>query len=113
MATLVGMRFTIAIRSSDIPVRLGGEEFAISIANDGVANVALFAERLRARIATLRFPEPMAEQIVTVSVGVAIRPPQETLQDLIQRADMALYRAKNSGRNQVCAADVSPLPTAV
>ncbi len=98
-----------AIRSSDVPVRLGGEEFAIFIASDGVANVALFAERLRARIAALRFSTPMDEQIITVSIGVAIRPPQELLQDLIHRADTALYRAKNSGRNRVCAADVSPL----
>ncbi len=109
----VGAEILNAVRSSDIPVRLGGEEFAVFIAGgDGVANVALFAERLRARIAALRFPEPMEGQSVTVSIGVAIRPPQESLQDLIHRADIALYRAKNSGRNRVYAADISPLPEA-
>jgi len=46
----------------------------------------------------------MADRVVTVSIGVAVRQPREALLDLIQRADMALYGAKNGGRNQVCAA---------
>ncbi|MBK8534402.1 MAG: diguanylate cyclase [Candidatus Competibacteraceae bacterium] len=99
------------IRGSDIPVRLGGEEFAIFVADDETASLALFAERLRVRIAALRFLAPMTDQIVTVSIGVAVRQPQEPLLDLIQRADMALYDAKNSGRNRVrLAPGTLPLP---
>lgn len=97
-------------RSSDIPVRLGGEEFAIFMGGDGVAKIALFAERLRVQVATLRFDPPIADQTVTVSIGVAIRQPGETLPDLIQRADMALYAAKNGGRNRVSLAAESLSP---
>jgi diguanylate cyclase (GGDEF)-like protein len=96
-----------SVRSSDIPVRLGGEEFAVFAVGEAVAHITLFAERLRARIAALRFAEPMADRVVTVSIGVAVRQPREALLDLIQRADMALYGAKNGGRNQVC---VAPAP---
>ena len=99
------------IRSSDIPVRLGGDELAIFVVGDAVTEVMVFAERLRARIAALHFLAPMKDQVVTVSIGVAIRQLRESLLDLIQRADMALYDAKNSGRNRVrLAPGASPLP---
>lgn len=99
-----------AIRGSDIPVRLGGEEFAIFMLGDGVSKIALFAERLRVQVEGLHFDPPMADWAVTVSIGAAIRQPGETLPDLIQRADMALYAAKNSGRNRVCLASESLSP---
>jgi diguanylate cyclase (GGDEF)-like protein len=97
-------------RGSDIPVRLGGEEFAIFVVGDAVAKIALFAERLRVQVEGLRFDPPMADRTVTVSIGVAIRQPGETLLDLIQQADMALYAAKNGGRNRVCLAPESLSP---
>ena len=91
-------------RSSDIPVRLGGEEFAIFVVGEAVVNVPQFAERLRGKVAALCFEAPMADRLITVSIGAAIHQPQETLLDLIQRADTALYEAKPSGRNRVCVA---------
>ena len=91
-------------RGSDIPVRLGGEEFAIFVAGDVVSKITPFSERLRAQIASIRFDAPMLARTVTVSIGVAVRQPLETLLDLIQRADAALYEAKNNGRNRVCRA---------
>lgn len=90
------------IRSSDIPVRLGGEEFAIFLVSETITGVILFAERLRARVAAIRFQAAMADRQVTVSIGVAIRQTRELLLDLIQRADKALYKAKNGGRDRVC-----------
>ncbi|HAS52134.1 MAG TPA: diguanylate cyclase [Gammaproteobacteria bacterium] len=92
------------VRSSDIPVRLGGEEFAIFVVGESVVSAAPFAERLRMEIAALRFEAPMADRTVTVSIGVAIRQVREALLDLIQRADTALYDAKHGGRNRVCMA---------
>ena len=93
-----------AIRGSDIPVRLGGEEFAVFSLGDDQANVLGFAERLRLRIAALRFEAPLNGRSVTLSIGVAVRQPREALLDFIQRADSALYDAKNGGRDRVCLA---------
>ncbi|MBL8251666.1 MAG: GGDEF domain-containing protein, partial [Candidatus Competibacter sp.] len=105
-----------AIRASDIPVRLGGDEFAVFSLGDEPANVAGFAERLRARIAALRFDAPLVGRTVTLSIGVAGRHPREALAEFMQRADAALYDAKNAGRDRVCfAADETippPQPTA-
>ncbi len=92
------------IRSSDIPVRLGGEEFIIFIVGEAANNVAEFAERLRMRIAAIKFTAPLEDQTITVSLGIAARKPNEPLLDFIHRTDMALYQAKRSGRNRVCKA---------
>lgn len=92
------------VRTGDIPVRLGGEEFAVFVVGDSVPNVAGMAERLRVAVAALVFEAPMAERTVTISLGVAIRHRQETLQAFMERADKALYDAKRSGRNRVCQA---------
>jgi diguanylate cyclase (GGDEF)-like protein len=46
----------------------------------------------------------MPSRRVTASLGVAVRQPRETLTELIHRADLALYRAKQEGRNRVCQA---------
>ncbi len=100
----VAAEILTTVRGSDIPVRLGGEEFAIFAVSDAAANVAQFAERVRMQIAALRFKAPMADHPVTVSIGIALRQPQETLLDLIHRADTALYEAKHGGRNRVCVA---------
>ena len=102
------------VRSSDIAVRLGGEEFAIFVVGEVVANVPQFAERLRDKVAALCFEAPMTDRLITVSIGAAIRQPQETLLDLVQRADTALYAAKHGGRNRVCvAAEVVAPPQAI
>lgn len=93
-----------SIRASDIPVRLGGEEFVIFLVSETITNVILFAERLRVRVGAIRFETPMIDRSVTVSVGVAIRQARETLLELIHRADGALYNAKNGGRDRVCIA---------
>lgn len=77
-------------------------EFAIFVVGDAVVQIIAFAERLRTQVAVIRFEAPMTGRVITVSIGIAIRQPQETLLDLMQRADTALYEAKNGGRNRVC-----------
>ena len=95
--------FGSSIRMEDIACRYGGEEFTI-ILPDLTMEVALQrAESIRHAVAKLRVPigrEATAE--VTVSIGVALYPIDgEAGDQLLHRADMALYRAKRMGRNQV------------
>lgn len=95
-----------SIRESDLLVRFGGEEFAVALPDTDPKLALEIAERIRTEVARLEqsalgHPGPQ-----TVSVGVATLVPEaaESLEDLLRRADDALYRAKETGRNRVCAA---------
>lgn len=94
------------VREQDLAARWGGEEFILLMPNIGMEQAVAFAERL---LQVLR-NTPMVYQgvgvQVTASFGVAQLCPQDNnLDDLIQRADQALYRAKHEGRNRVCRHD--------
>jgi len=86
------------IRSSDVFARWGGEEFLILIESTTLENAAKMAEKLRKVIMEFDFPEV---KTVTCSFGVASYHYDETGESFIGRADSALYRAKESGRNRV------------
>ena len=88
------------VRSGDLPVRLGGEEFALFVIGQGLDNMDFLAERIRSQVAALSFAAPMAGRKITLSAGLALRRQQENLTDFIQRADMALYAAKRAGRDR-------------
>jgi diguanylate cyclase (GGDEF)-like protein len=85
-------------RSSDLFVRWGGEEFVILFHNTELDDAIKSAELIRERVASLR--HPIAGNI-TISFGLSKYRAGDTLDTLIHRADKALYRAKNSGRNCV------------
>jgi len=89
------------LRQVDIVARYGGDEFVVLLPETSLQDALPAAERLRARIAALRFPHN--EEIIhtTICVGVAELQTGDTLKSLIERTDQALYRAKQSGRNQV------------
>lgn len=92
------------VRSSDLVIRYGGEEFLILLNDieDGMAS--LVAEKIRAAVETHRFNIPGAEIQKTLSIGVAEYPDtsiSKGIWQVIKHADVALYNAKNSGRNQV------------
>jgi two-component system cell cycle response regulator len=84
--------------------RLGGEEFAILLAASSLDDAIEHAERLRTQLAALSFQTASGEMSITCSFGVAQWHPGETVDELLKRADGALYRAKNSGRDRVVAA---------
>ncbi len=90
-----------SIRDSDMPVRFGGEEIIIFTAGKNCAQISLMAERLRMAVESLLFEELEQTVSVTISLGTAMRRSGEPLSGLIERADRALYQAKNSGRNRV------------
>jgi diguanylate cyclase (GGDEF)-like protein len=89
------------VRSSDLPIRLGGEEFGVFLMGTTQEKAKNFSERLRQKIEQLNFPQPLDKETVTISIGLAEGKKDETLEDFIERADRALYKAKNQGRNQV------------
>lgn len=94
-----------AVRSVDLVARYGGEEFVIVLPETGKQGAIAFAERLRDRVATHRFKLAGRQDVrITASIGVAIYPSQglDSVEDFFRAADLALYRAKGSGRNLVC-----------
>ena len=94
------------VRESDVSCRYGGEEFLIILPGAGASNAHTVAEKIRKRFAATVF-KPRSETVVskTVSLGVAQLKPKEAEEDLIRRADEALYMAKSSGKNQTCVGD--------
>ncbi len=92
-------------RHADLPARLGGEEFAVLLAETDLEGAMAVAERLRAGCEALRVTVPgglWAGLTVTMSVGAAgCAAEDQSLDDVLRRADAALYRAKHEGRNRV------------
>jgi diguanylate cyclase (GGDEF)-like protein len=91
------------LRKTDLIGRLGGEEFAIAL-QTGATDVALrIAERLRTKVATSPLEHGSIRIEMTISIGLAMaRDTDDSLEQIIARADAELYRAKESGRNRVC-----------
>jgi diguanylate cyclase (GGDEF)-like protein len=91
------------IRSEDVFARYGGEEFVILSRSTDPPSAAVVAERVRAAIETHPFTFDGQRIPVTVSVGVSATPHTEIRapEDLVARADKALYEAKRGGRNRV------------
>ncbi len=92
------------MRTDDVLVRHGGEEFVLVLPGLSLDAAAEVCERLRERVANYPWQAICGAAIpVTISIGLAAAAPYQ-LEALLQRADEALYRAKNSGRNRlVCA----------
>ncbi|MGE5538902.1 MAG: PleD family two-component system response regulator [Gemmatimonas sp.] len=106
----VARRLSHGIREVDLVARIGGEEFVV-VMPDSTDGIGLkVAERLRLAVASapVETPPPAGAISVTVSVGVAVVEAGETGADALRRADDALYRAKNQGRNRVAPARSSP-----
>lgn len=96
-----------ALKSSDILVRYGGEEFTVVLPQTDAQGAMVVAERLRTAVAdlSLRRLAPAAPEHITISIGVAAFPTHATtVDDLLRIADEALYRAKALGRNRVLSA---------
>jgi diguanylate cyclase (GGDEF)-like protein len=85
--------------------RLGGEEFAILLRGQGLSAAAASAESLRQRIAALCVTTDEGPIFLTCSFGVSEWEPDDAIDRLLKRADIALYAAKSRGRNCVVVAD--------
>lgn len=91
----VGAALGVAVRETDTVARLGGDEFAV-LADVTGGSAALLADRLRAAVALAG-----GRHRVTASVGLAEVGPGDGVEDLLHRADVAMYRAKNGGGDRV------------
>ncbi|MGR3220178.1 MAG: GGDEF domain-containing response regulator [Candidatus Anammoxibacter sp.] len=90
-------------RTSDVVGRYGGEEFSVLLPETDTNDAMLFAERLRKRIESFAFFNPVDPLKITASMGVATYPLNEAedAQSFIRCADSALYTAKDAGKNRV------------
>jgi two-component system cell cycle response regulator len=91
------------VRSVDIVARYGGEEFIVVLPETSTEGAVTFAERIRERIEARTFESTGHSLLLTTSIGVASFPSPRvaSMEDLVARADEALYRAKADGRNRV------------
>jgi diguanylate cyclase (GGDEF)-like protein len=94
----LGQILTRHLRGSDIAARYGGEEFVILAMNTPKEQAFLMAENIRCRVAEYNFQLPRP---VTVSIGCTSYDHGEDINDVIQRADFALYEAKRKTKNMV------------
>jgi diguanylate cyclase (GGDEF)-like protein len=92
-----------AVRNEDVVARYGGEEMAIILRAISIEPAMAMAERMRKVVEAAAIPFDGKDLRVTVSVGVAEYPntPATQIDELIEAADKALYRAKDGGRNRV------------
>jgi diguanylate cyclase (GGDEF)-like protein len=94
------------LREVDVLARYGGEEFAVVLPETDAAGAYVVAEKIREELAAHRFVDADGQRCctLTVSVGVATYPTYAfDKESLLREADDALYRAKNGGKNRVCA----------
>ena len=89
-------------RSTDMLFRYGGEEFVMLLRNTSLDGARLLAERIRRKVEKLECQGKRKPVTMTISAGVAALEVGEKALRLFERADKALYEAKNSGRNRVC-----------
>jgi diguanylate cyclase (GGDEF)-like protein len=90
------------LKDKDILGRIGGEEFLLILPNTDLEEALRVAERLRASIADQDFKFKDVSIHFSISLGVAISPGLQRFNQLLKQSDLALYKAKNSGRNCVC-----------
>ncbi|KAB0499934.1 sensor domain-containing diguanylate cyclase [Pseudomonas vancouverensis] len=90
------------LRHADIVCRWGGEEFIVLLKDTDGKTGQMIAEKIRQHVEQQRYAYNDQALQVTVSIGLTTLQPDDTLHSLLSRADHAMYRAKQSGRNRTC-----------
>ena len=112
----VARRCQSALRNTDLLARWGGEEFIMLLPNTPLPHARQLAERVREAIVSTPWFRINGEEVqVTASLGAAGSPLGQTwsLDELIKRADIAMYQAKSDGRDRVAVSDADNAPAAV
>ncbi|QPN67729.1 GGDEF domain-containing protein [Synechococcus sp. CBW1006] len=104
----IGIRVRSCLRSTDLAARIGGDELMVVLTDlHGPEDAKAIAEKLRLA-AHVPVPTQAGDLQVSISVGVAVAQPDESLDALIARADAAMYAAKEQGRDRVVMIAASP-----
>ena len=103
-------KFEQATRNSDYISRWGGEEFLICCTTISENDLYIIAENIRQMIVNSEFE---IKENITISLGCAMIQANENINELVKRADVALYAAKNNGRNQTVVSEFAPVWNAV
>ncbi len=108
----VGEVIRETMRSADIPCRYGGEEFCVLLPETDLDGATRIAERIRTRVSKLELRIGEGVLRTTISVGIAAYPSDYpgTVQGFLEKADQALYLAKQTGRNRVISTALKPDP---
>ncbi|MGY6277569.1 GGDEF domain-containing protein [Methylomonas sp. MgM2] len=91
-----------SVRASDFVFRYGGEEFVVLLTDTNQDDAAIIAERIRTSVESHTLAYGMAVLNITVSLGVSALKSGDDMPALLKRADDAMYKAKQAGRNRVC-----------
>jgi diguanylate cyclase (GGDEF)-like protein len=99
----VAARLKSRLRRADIGGRIGGDELVVALPDTDAAGACVLADSIRRAVSAEPVPTRAGLIRVTVSIGTASWQPADDLQHLMERADQALYRAKDAGRDSVAA----------
>lgn len=99
----VGRLFQQSLREADALARWGGEEFILLMPDTDLAAATVVMERIRTIAEQSFVPSALGNIHFTLSFGLTVIRSEDTLAEAFSRADMALYRSKNEGRNRVTA----------
>lgn len=105
IASLGSALSKVFLRQSDVLCRYGGDEFAAILHNTDWKMAQTLARRLQEQVAVMPTPHQAMEFPISASVGVAQLEAHEGLDEWVARADKALYKAKQNGRDRVCVAE--------
>jgi diguanylate cyclase (GGDEF)-like protein len=98
-----------ALRPHDILARYGGEEFVLTLPHTPTEGARTVAERIREAVQKIEVPSEQGPVKFTVSIGVSTYESGQAFDQIVERADKALYVSKQSGRNRVTVAGVDAL----
>jgi len=90
-----------SVRDTDVLARWGGEEFVLMLTDTSADHARELLERIRQAVQALEIAHSTGTLHLTVSIGLALHLPGDTVEHTLERADQALYRAKALGRNRV------------
>lgn len=106
---IIAESITSHMRKGDIATRMGGDEFAIILPETAPEGAKVAAESIRSNLQSIAFKTPTGQEFhITTSIGIISYPrDMQTVEDLMSGVDVALYKAKGLGKNEVCEFDAA------